>query len=341
MKLYLGTHEPSWLGRTDVPLFLSRVRLARQKSWRRAQGPWALDSGGFSTLTAHGCWTITPEHYVAEVRRWSAAIGKPDFAASMDWMCEDIALKKTGKTIQEHQELSIDNFLTLRELAPEIPWMPVLQGRTIGDYWRHVDEWIRRGVNLVKEPIVGVGSVCRLQATKAARPLFATLRAEGLKLHGLGLKSTGFRSGTLVHSLASSDSLAWSMNAYRNPQKRLPGHAHKTCANCFEYAMKWRDELLEKLALMRPARFQEGESMPPPTEVVMSQEAVIRRYMTVFFMTLEARMAQFESPAAYHAHVFANGDDQSDVEGILGLDADWDLPSKTSDIEACGVSAGL
>ncbi len=36
MKFWLGTHEVSWLGRTDVPLFISRRRLARQKTWARA-----------------------------------------------------------------------------------------------------------------------------------------------------------------------------------------------------------------------------------------------------------------------------------------------------------------
>ena len=56
---YLGTHHPSWLRKTDVPLFVSRRRLAGLKTLPRARGPWALDSGGFQELILHGEWTVS------------------------------------------------------------------------------------------------------------------------------------------------------------------------------------------------------------------------------------------------------------------------------------------
>jgi hypothetical protein len=84
---YLGTHHPSWLRRTDVPLFISRRRLAGRKTLPRARGPWALDSGGFQELTLHGRWTLTPREYVREVRRYASEIGNLRFAAAMDWLC--------------------------------------------------------------------------------------------------------------------------------------------------------------------------------------------------------------------------------------------------------------
>ncbi|MGW4241176.1 deazapurine DNA modification protein DpdA family protein [Nocardia sp. NPDC004722] len=46
MKFYLGTHQPHWLALTDVPLFISDVRLRDRKTFPRARGEWGLDSGG-------------------------------------------------------------------------------------------------------------------------------------------------------------------------------------------------------------------------------------------------------------------------------------------------------
>lgn len=45
---YLGTHMANWLGQTDVPLFVSHMRLRDRKTYPRALGPWALDSGAFT-----------------------------------------------------------------------------------------------------------------------------------------------------------------------------------------------------------------------------------------------------------------------------------------------------
>ena len=65
---FLGTHQPHWLARTEVPLFISHRALARRSPRRplpRARGPWALDSGGFTELSTYGEWRTTPAAYVA------------------------------------------------------------------------------------------------------------------------------------------------------------------------------------------------------------------------------------------------------------------------------------
>jgi hypothetical protein len=67
MEFYLGVPEPAWLARTSVPLFLSRRRLARQRSLPRARGPWALDSGGFTELSLYGRWQTGERQYAAEI----------------------------------------------------------------------------------------------------------------------------------------------------------------------------------------------------------------------------------------------------------------------------------
>lgn len=69
IRFWLGTHEPAWLNRTCVPLFISRRRLERRKRLPRATCPWALDSGGFTELSMHGRWTLDAKRYVELVRK--------------------------------------------------------------------------------------------------------------------------------------------------------------------------------------------------------------------------------------------------------------------------------
>jgi hypothetical protein len=67
--------------------------------------------------------------------------------------------------------------------------------------------------------------------------------AAEMPLHGFGVKTQGL--GAYGDRLASADSLAWSYDARRS--EPLPGHSHKTCSNCLEYAASWRAELLDRI----------------------------------------------------------------------------------------------
>lgn len=237
MKFYLGTHIPNWLEQVvDTPLFVSAVRLRRQRRWPRATTTWALDSGGFSELSLHGNWTVPPKQYAQEVRRAMDEVGSMDFAAVQDWMCEPVITAKTGLTVEQHQERTIDSYLALSSLLPGAPWLPVIQGWSLSDYWRHVDMYAERGITLDR---VGVGSVCRRQATDMAERVMRTLAADGLRIHAFGFKKLGVAR---VHdALESSDSMAWSFQARR--ERPMAGHKHKNCANCLPYAIKWASEM--------------------------------------------------------------------------------------------------
>lgn len=237
---FLGTHETSWLARTDVPLFVAHPRLKRRVKLPVARGAWALDSGGFTEITMRGGWTIDARTYGEAVTRYMEHIGNMRWAAIQDWMCEDIALAKTGKTVREHQRLTTRSYLDLNERFPSVPWAPVLQGQEPDDYERHVAEYEAAGVRLADCKIVGVGSVCRRQDTTAATDIFRRLGRYNLKLHGFGLKMGGLERSAGM--LASADSLAWSFGARKSPP--MAGHRHRSCANCMEYAMEWRKKIL-------------------------------------------------------------------------------------------------
>lgn len=181
--------------------------------------------------------------------RWRSYGGRPrrggiDGAAIQDWMCEPYILEKTGKTIAEHQALTIQSYIDLRRLAPSVSWIPVVQGWTVDDYERHVGAYADAGFDLRSERLVGVGSVCRRQATREAEGVFTRMANLGLRTHAFGVKRDGLKM--FGDRVASADSMAWSFVA-RKRQIRLPGCKHVTCANCYRFAMQWRERLLATL----------------------------------------------------------------------------------------------
>jgi hypothetical protein len=260
---YLGTHKPNWLAEAGVPLFVSFATLRDRDELWPALAPWAMDSGGFMELRLRGTWTVSPMEYISVVRRCVDEIGKLDWAAIQDWMCEPFIRAKTGLTVAQHQCLTIRSLLDLRSMAPELPWAPVVQGWAWPDYDRHVEMYARYGIDLTQEPIVGVGSVCRRQNTLQAGAIFASMLRVGVNnLHGFGLKRSGLVDSAPL--LKSSDSTAWSTEARLTApdakvhqrwlayqRKHLPGHSHGAdgkgrCNNCLDYALWWREDVLRQ-----------------------------------------------------------------------------------------------
>lgn len=260
-----------------------------KSSFTRARGPWALDSGGFTEIAMHGRWTVTPQDYAQEVRLWQREVGNLQWAAPMDSMCEpgmllrslladglvDLDLKKSDKRplivqieskygklgerfenkallhqrVCVHQQRTIDNLLALREIAPDVPWAPVLQGWRPNDYLAHADAYMRAGVNLMNEPIVGLGSVCRRDKLDDARIVIQALSKGSLRLrlHGFGMKKSAFRDPVILDGLESSDSLAWSKEGFLEHYRRgknLCGRKHEGgCQNCLDWALTWRKQV--------------------------------------------------------------------------------------------------
>lgn len=285
-RFYLGTHKPHHLALAGVPLFVSHRRLREYAEMPHAIAPWALDSGGFTALAGEdAAWDTTPEEYVRWVRRYRDEVGMLEWAAPQDWMCEGWVLENVQKkqltsgTVAEHQIRTVQNFIALRNLAPELPFIPVLQGwwdyfnhEQAGSYADCAEMYERAGVDLAAYPVVGIGSVCRKQATGMAfmRNLSAQLQPlsdRGVKFHGFGFKTDGleliaeavrmegpaYPRHLSMNIFASVDSMAWSYDA-RAPKgqtsgKPLPEHAgqHKHCGNCIAYGLQWRKRLLDKV----------------------------------------------------------------------------------------------
>jgi hypothetical protein len=250
VRFYLGTHIKSWLWRGDTedlgPLFVSWVRMRRRKTpfTQRARIPWALDSGGFSEIAMHGRWTREEAEYLDAIEQYVEEVGSLEWAAQMDWMCEPPMVAKSGLSVLEHQHRTVENYCRLRTAAPHLPIAPVLQGWDLDDYPRSVALFEAAGVDLRACPVVGVGSVCRRQASSEIERLFQSLSAYGLRLHGFGVKTAGVaRYGQHLHS---ADSMAWCAAARRHDGAWCGG-PHLNCSNCPEWARVWRRAVLDRV----------------------------------------------------------------------------------------------
>jgi hypothetical protein len=244
MIFYLGTDDAYWLwdNTPPHPLFISRRRLERYKNLKPSNTRWALDSGGFTELNMYGEWRTSPHKYVALVQRYANEIGNLDWAAPQDWMCEPSVLAKTGKTVTEHQQLTVNNYLTLKTLSPTLPIIPALQGWQPDDYLRHIEMYDKAGIDLTKAPTVGMGTFCRRANLKPVHNLVYRLWENGLKMHGFGVKQDGLP--IMGNYLQSADSLAWSLTARLAPGP-LCGTQHraKKCSHCRTWATQWANNI--------------------------------------------------------------------------------------------------
>ena len=248
VRFHLGVHQPAWLERLACPLFVSNRRLMKYKTLPRAIGPWALDSGAFSEIDLYGRWQTTPAQYAAAVNRYHDEIGGLEWCSPMDWVCEPWMMAKTGLGAQEHLRRTVDSVVELRSMGLKARVIPVLQGWTKGQYVKCAEMYADAGIDLLAEPLVGVGSMCRRQNHLWASWILEDLARLGgrgtplMRLHAFGFKTQGLLLASA--SISSADSMAWS-SAGRYEPGCSP--THKSEANCIRFATWWRSNLLDRL----------------------------------------------------------------------------------------------
>lgn len=268
MRLFLGTHRPTWLAQPGMPsLMVSLNTMPKRAPWQ-AVVPWFVDSAGFTELQQHGRWRTSAAEHADRCSAIVERVGMVEHVSPQDWMCEPIVIAGgtvriagrlqtfagTGLSIAEHQERTVANFVELSALAPGLPWVPVLQGWELDDYIRCAEMYEAAGVDLAAAPLVGVGSVCRRESTPDAVGIIRGIAELGFRLHGFGFKQEGI--GACWPWLASADSMAWSYNA-RNEARRArakglprPGGCVRdaSCANHQHYALDWYRRTVAQVA---------------------------------------------------------------------------------------------
>ena len=214
MRFFTGLHQPSDAKHFDSA-FISVNRLRKRKGPFEV-GDWIMDSGAFTEISTHGHYRHDVSEYASEISRWSRN-GNLLAAVAQDWMCEPFIVEKTGLSVPQHQQLTVDRYDALKDHDTNgVYVMPVLQGYACEDYLRHADLY---GDRLQTGAWVGVGSVCKrngkpqevekvLTTIKSARP--------DLRLHGFGLKTTALSHMPVRQALHTADSMAWSFHARIN-----------------------------------------------------------------------------------------------------------------------------
>ena len=228
--IYPGIHQPSMAG--NVPRCMISVnRLLHRRSDFAAQD-WILDSGAFSRIFRQQ-GHLPLQEYADQIRRWSSC-GNLQAAVAQDWMCEPEILQITGMTVEQHQLLTTENYLQLRELVDSAYVMPVIQGYQPWEYAQHTQDL---SPHLEQCAWAGVGSVCRRQGSpqQVARVLSAILQVRpDLRLHGFGVKTTALSDASVALRFHSVDSMAWSYAARRQGS---PG-GRNSLRTCLEWLRK-------------------------------------------------------------------------------------------------------
>lgn len=267
MDLFVGvdvslSQRPELAG-VDRCVSLNRyLRNGKLRHIKPANGRTLVDSGAFSMLKDHGRWIYTVPEFVAALGRENVAA-----VAGMDMMCEEIVIEggdsKDGHfvgsrqflglpanatlddCIYEHQRITVSHHVEITRLAPELNVFPTIQGSTLTQYLRCVAMYKAAGVDLTTLPLVGLGSVCRRQASSEIDLIVTTLHAMGIRLHGFGVKAKGLEAyGPL---LESADSMAWSIGG-RHRVKLCPHGVVKHEANCPIAAVRWWREVSGRVA---------------------------------------------------------------------------------------------
>ena len=267
VRFYLGAPHAHWLGQARVPLFVSFNTLRRGHAIRRSKAAWAIDSGGFTELSRHGRWTTSAAEYADAICRYHLRDhGHLVFCAPQDWMCEPEMISGgrlpsgetapgTGLSVLEHQHRTVASVLELRDqlAVDDLAHLciPVLQGWTADEYEHCARLYAAAGIDLAAEPLVGVGSMCRRQATSEILAIVRDLHAGGLRLHGFGVSRRGLTQ--LAPYLASADSMAWSLAARMADGPISRDCTHRRCTTCARAAMRWRQNLLDELRSARRA----------------------------------------------------------------------------------------
>jgi hypothetical protein len=218
-----------------------------------------MDSGGFTELTINGEYTISEEEYLEIIK-----LHKPHAAYCQDYMCEPEILEKTGKTIKEHQELTVKSYISLRDKMdrrrrefPVSSIRPVLQGWTLEDYLAHIEMYKKAGVRLYQ--VFGLGTMCSRSSARIAREIIEGIKTAypEIGLHAFGLKITALKDPYILYRVHSADSMAWSLDGrfeqYRNPHKDI----FKKANNRLEYALRWRDRVLRAIEAWRKEPVQQ------------------------------------------------------------------------------------
>lgn len=189
----------------------------------------AADCGGFRASLIWGDYRYTPAEYVNWLHKFN-----PEWAATMDWCCENELTGGKPGIVRERQQRTTEMAYRFYWDYRDAPWawVPTIQGWTVEDYRRHARElkpliglWQRHYKN---NPMwrVGIGTLCNRASEHMIRAVIAAVRdvLPDMPLHLWGVKLDVLKSPIpLDKNVVSVDSAAWtSLTTKGRPYNSMP-----------------------------------------------------------------------------------------------------------------------
>jgi len=202
-----------------------------------------VDSGGFTAARRWGRYPWTPAQYADFIYAVSRDVPLA-FCAILDYACERGVNREHYQTNIERIEATIANEIACRAAAPDLPWLPVLQGDTMEE--RAYDLARRREMGMLPTDYAGIGSVCGRGAAAARRVVrFYDGQLPGVKLHGFGMHIDALDDAVVMGALRSWDSYSWTW-ARGARSDRAPEYLKRDDENYSAYARRLATLYLER-----------------------------------------------------------------------------------------------
>jgi hypothetical protein len=214
------------LGGGHVPYVLISASVlwnSTRKRFQKFHGPTRrslfVDSGGFGFHKRYGEYPFSRETY-AEL---ATALGA-DLVAVRDYPCEPGVNRSAHETNTDRIVEGVTEARTLTRAYPGVPWVPVIQGFTPGEYAESVA--LHESAGVVR-PLMAVGTLCRRKKVDEACAILRRIRRElpDTRLHGFGIDLRFLRDRRIQAFLWSADTAAWKLN---NPTTHPKGHLFPT-----------------------------------------------------------------------------------------------------------------
>ena len=171
-----------------------------------------VDSGGFHSSLNSNRYTKTDEEYFRFVAETGA-----EFFALRDYPCEPQILEKHGLTVKDQISRTLEHHIKLLDMLDEYGVqaepVSVLQGWEVEDYMFCIDVFREHGLI---DGYVGIGSLCRRNATSQIRKIILAVRDElkdSVKIHCFGTKLSVLNDIAVWRAIFSADSGAWDIHA--------------------------------------------------------------------------------------------------------------------------------
>lgn len=202
-------------------------------------------------LAETGDYPTTDEAYLDHIEQYLDADGVARTRYTLrDYPVEPKVLARHGRTIEEHQTMTIERHRSLLDLHGDrgLDAEPVatLQGWYTEDYLRHLDQFADAGI-LDRVDYISIGSVCARKNDKQVANIILRVREalpSRLKLHAFGVKKDVLRFVEVLEAVDSADSNAYDTAESRGLSGRTPDEPY-TYRDTMRAYLNWRADLAE------------------------------------------------------------------------------------------------